>query len=44
MEIKDIKRDKSNYKTIKSENDIDEIIDALTTFYRTEALRAENGE
>ena len=28
MEIKDIKRDKSNYKTIKSENDIDEIIEA----------------
>ena len=24
--------------------DIDEIIDALTTYYRTEALRAENGE
>ena len=24
--------------------DMDEIIDALTTFYRTEALRAENGE
>lgn len=28
MKIKDIKRDKSNYKTIKSEKDIDEIIEA----------------
>lgn len=28
MKIKDIKRDKSNYKTIKSEDDIDEIIEA----------------
>ena len=27
MKIKDIKRDKSNYKTIKSESDIDEIIE-----------------
>ena len=26
MKIKDIKRDKSNYKSIKSESDIDEII------------------